>query len=71
LQEVEKGLSAVRSNVSGPDEVAELAEFVRTQHGVPQVLVNNAGLNIDGPVLEISDSDWRRALDTNPSARSV
>ncbi|WP_042176672.1 SDR family NAD(P)-dependent oxidoreductase [Streptomyces sp. NBRC 110035] len=67
LQEVEKGLSVVRSNVSDPDEVAELAELVRTEHGVPQVLVNNAGLNIDRPVLEISDSDWRRVLDTNLS----
>ncbi|MFD0313247.1 SDR family NAD(P)-dependent oxidoreductase [Streptomyces flavalbus] len=67
LREVEKGLSVVRSNVSDPDEVAGLAELVRTEHGVPRVLVNNAGLNIDRPVLEISDSDWRRVLDTNLS----
>ena len=38
-REVGKGLSVVRSNVSDPDEVAELAELVRTEHGVPQVLV--------------------------------
>lgn len=67
VKEVEKGLSVVRSDVSDPDEVAELAEIVRSEHGVPQILVNNAGLNIDRPVLEISDADWRRVLDTNLS----
>jgi acetoacetyl-CoA reductase/3-oxoacyl-[acyl-carrier protein] reductase len=67
VEEVEKGLSVVRSDVSDPDEVAELAELVRSEHGVPQILVNNAGLNIDRPVLEISDTDWRRVLDTNLS----
>ncbi|WP_316520458.1 SDR family NAD(P)-dependent oxidoreductase [Kitasatospora brasiliensis] len=67
LKEMEKGLSVVRSDVSDPDDVARLAELVRAEHGVPQVLVNNAGLNIDRPVLEISDSDWRRVLETNLS----
>lgn len=67
VREMEKGLSVVRSDVSDPDEVARLAELVRAEHGVPRVLVNNAGLNIDRPVLDISDSDWRRVLDTNLS----
>ncbi|MEU8581040.1 SDR family NAD(P)-dependent oxidoreductase [Streptomyces abikoensis] len=67
VKEVEKGLSVVRSDVSDPDGVAELAELVRSEHGVPRVLVNNAGLNVDRPVLEISDADWRRVLDTNLS----
>jgi acetoacetyl-CoA reductase/3-oxoacyl-[acyl-carrier protein] reductase len=67
VKEMEKGFSVVRSDVSDPDEVAELAELIRSEHGVPQVLVNNAGLNIDRPVLEISDADWRRVLDTNLS----
>ncbi|MEU3251217.1 SDR family oxidoreductase [Streptomyces sp. NPDC006997] len=67
LHEVKKGFSVVRSDVSDPGEVADLAELVRTEHGVPRILVNNAGLNIDRPVLEISDSDWRRVVDTNLS----
>ncbi|MER7701947.1 SDR family oxidoreductase [Kitasatospora sp. NPDC097605] len=67
LRDIDKGLSVVRSDVSDPDEVARLAELVAAEHGVPNALVNNAGLNIDRPFLEISDSDWRRVLDTNLS----
>ncbi|MBT2407044.1 MULTISPECIES: SDR family NAD(P)-dependent oxidoreductase [unclassified Streptomyces] len=66
-QEMKKSLSVVRSDVSDPDDVARLADLVRTGHGTPHVLVNNAGLNIDRPVLEISDTDWRQVLDTNLS----
>ncbi|GFH34803.1 SDR family NAD(P)-dependent oxidoreductase [Streptomyces pacificus] len=66
-QEMKKNLSVIRSDVSDPDDVARLADRVRAGHGTPQVLVNNAGLNIDRPVLGISDSDWRRVLDTNLS----
>ncbi|MGW8603451.1 SDR family NAD(P)-dependent oxidoreductase [Streptomyces sp. NPDC055893] len=66
-EEMKKGLSVIRSDVSDPDDVARLADLVRTGHGTPQVLVNNAGLNIDRPVLEISDTDWRQVLDTNLS----
>ena len=29
--------------------------------------MNNAGLNIDRPFLELTDDDWRRVLDTNLS----
>jgi acetoacetyl-CoA reductase/3-oxoacyl-[acyl-carrier protein] reductase len=28
------------------------------------VLINNAGLNLDGPFLEMAESEWRRVLDT-------
>ncbi|MFF2022990.1 SDR family NAD(P)-dependent oxidoreductase [Streptomyces sp. NPDC058171] len=66
-QEMEKDLSVIRSDVSDPDDVARLADLVHAGHGTPQVLVNNAGLNIDRPVLEISDTDWRQVLDTNLS----
>ncbi|MGC9380990.1 SDR family NAD(P)-dependent oxidoreductase [Streptomyces sp. MH13] len=66
-REMKKDLSVIQSDVSDPDDVARLAELVCTGHGIPQVLVNNAGLNIDRPVLEISDADWRQVLDTNLS----
>ncbi len=34
---------------------------------MPTVLVNNAGVNIDRPFLEMSVQDWRTVLDTNLS----
>lgn len=67
LHKIEKGLSVVRSDVSDPNEVAQFTELVHTEHGTPQVLVNNAGLNIDRPALEITNSDWHQVLNTNLS----
>jgi 2-deoxy-D-gluconate 3-dehydrogenase len=33
--------------------------------GVPDIVVNNAGIARTGPSLELSESDWRAVLDTN------
>jgi NAD(P)-dependent dehydrogenase (short-subunit alcohol dehydrogenase family) len=34
-------------------------------HGGLQILVNNAGVGIEAPFLEISDADWDRTIGTN------
>lgn len=58
---------AWRSDVSDPRSVRALADHVLGAHGPVTVLVNNAGLNIDKPFLEISDDDWNQVLATNLS----
>ncbi len=35
------------------------------EHGRLDVLVNNAGVAIDGLVMRVKDDDWDRTLDTN------
>ncbi|WP_156722123.1 SDR family NAD(P)-dependent oxidoreductase [Streptomyces apocyni] len=60
-------LTALRVDLSDAAEVARAAERVLGEHGTPAVLVNNAGINIDRPFLELTDQDWRRVLDTNLS----
>lgn len=42
-----------------------LAETVRERHGVPDVLVNNAGIGISGPFLSTSTTDWEQILGVN------
>jgi NAD(P)-dependent dehydrogenase (short-subunit alcohol dehydrogenase family) len=37
-------------------------------HGRLQILVNNAGIGAHAPVVETSDEDWARILDTNLTA---
>ena len=64
--------SAPRSTRSGstsatPTRSAPPCETVLAEHGPPTVLVNNAGINIDRPFLEMSTEDWRAVLDTNLS----
>ncbi|WP_414941220.1 SDR family NAD(P)-dependent oxidoreductase [Amycolatopsis sp. cmx-11-51] len=56
-----------RSDVSDPRSVRALADYVLGTHGPVTVLVNNAGLNIDKPFLDISDDDWNQVLATNLS----
>ncbi|MEU4493934.1 SDR family oxidoreductase [Streptomyces sp. NBC_00210] len=60
-------LTALQVDLSDAQQVADAAARVLAEHGSPAVLVNNAGLNVDRPFLELTDDDWRRVLDTNLS----
>jgi gluconate 5-dehydrogenase len=47
-------------------EAAERAcEEVVAAHGCPDVLVNNAGIQIRGPLTEMPVEDWKRVLDVH------
>lgn len=52
-------------DVSDEEAMEKLAETVRAECGVPDVLVNNAGVGIAGRFLDTSAEDWRRTLDVN------
>ena len=41
------------------------ADQVAAVHGVPDVVVNNAGIGLAGPFLDTTDEQWRRVLDVN------
>src|SRR5919198_181042 len=46
-------------DVSDPESVNALAERVHAEHGVLDVLVNNAGVGMSGPFASMSIDDWR------------
>ncbi|KAA2255369.1 SDR family oxidoreductase [Solihabitans fulvus] len=60
-------LSTVRVDLTDGDAVTLAADEILARHGIPTVLVNNAGRNIDRPFLELSHEDWRQVVDTNLS----
>jgi 3-oxoacyl-[acyl-carrier protein] reductase len=60
-------LTVARVDVSDPDAVATAAADVLAALGPARVLVNNAGVNIDRPFLQLSNDDWRTVLETNLS----
>jgi NAD(P)-dependent dehydrogenase (short-subunit alcohol dehydrogenase family) len=55
----------VLGDVSNPDDVAFLAERVRSTFGRVDVLVNNAGVSLLKPAEETTVEQWRRVLEIN------
>lgn len=56
---------AVAMDVSHSTSVKNALKAIVDQHGVPDVLVNNAGQSIAKPMLEQTEADWDQILDTN------
>ena len=57
------GLGVTGSNQS-PDDLARFVDAALARFGRIDVLVNSAGHGPNGPLLDISDADWQRGMDT-------
>ncbi|MBD2101883.1 SDR family oxidoreductase [Leptolyngbya sp. FACHB-261] len=67
-QEIEalgRAALTVPTDVTDPNQVAALVQKSLDHYGSIDVLINNAGLYISGPVHQFSLEDWHRALDLN------
>ena len=56
---------ALSADVSDSEAMERLAKTVAEDHGVVDVLVNNAGIGLAGGFLDTAVEDWRRVLDVN------
>lgn len=56
---------AYRLDVADVDDWERFAATVIANHGVPDVMVNNAGIGMGGPFLDHTADDWRRIVDIN------
>ena len=56
---------AVRFDVADTAACASAVDEVIKAHGRLDVLVNNAGVAVDGLVMRFKDEDWDRVMDTN------
>lgn len=57
--------TAVRADVSDHDDVKGMAREVRSEVGEIDVLVNNAGINVDAKFDNMEDTDWRSVMSVN------
>jgi len=65
IQAIDRQALLIRTDVSNRDQVREMFRTALSCFGHVDVLINNAGLNRDSSILEMSDEDWRRVIDTN------
>ncbi|CAL9475893.1 putative oxidoreductase EphD [Streptomyces sp. enrichment culture] len=56
---------AETADVSDGQAMEELAARVTAEHGVVDVLVNNAGIGLAGSFFDTTPEDWRKVLDVN------
>ncbi|MBI3696249.1 MAG: SDR family oxidoreductase [Acidobacteria bacterium] len=53
------------ADVIDETEVTALAEQIRIRLGPPDILINNAGINIRKPIHEFTLEEWNRVMHTN------
>ena len=63
----EMGVDAVfcKCDISNKEEVQKAAQVTKEKFGRADVLINNAGLEVRGSVLQCTEDDWVRLYDIN------
>jgi 3-oxoacyl-[acyl-carrier protein] reductase len=56
---------AVPADVSHPGDISSLVQKTEKSLGPIEILVNNAGIGVFGPIQEASEAEWDAVLDTN------
>jgi NAD(P)-dependent dehydrogenase (short-subunit alcohol dehydrogenase family) len=59
------GAHAYRVDVSDGGAVEKFATVLREEHGIPDIVINNAGIGMAGPFLNTTVADWERIVDVN------
>lgn len=59
--------AALHVDVRSPASIAATLQEIVATLGVPDVLVNNAGIALRGPALEMNEDDWLEMLNVNLS----
>ncbi|MDF1506769.1 3-oxoacyl-ACP reductase FabG [Robertmurraya sp. DFI.2.37] len=54
-----------QANVSERDQVANMVNAAVTRFGKVDILINNAGITIDGLLAKMDDSSWDKVLEVN------
>jgi len=61
----QNGVMLIKADVSKRTEVKDMFDKIVTNFGKVDALINNAGIYLDGPFLEMTDEQWQQVIDTN------
>ncbi len=59
------GILAIRCDVTDPVSVSDAVARILDRFGTIDVLVNNAGINVEGKVEDLDPERWRRCFEVN------
>lgn len=65
LQEAGAKGAGVVLNVTQPDAIENLVDTIGKEYGVPQILINNAGITRDNLMLRMKEQEWDDVINTN------
>lgn len=65
IQKLDRQALVVPTDVRDPDQVKNLIDKAIEQFGEIDVLINNAGIYVSGPVESFSLEEWHHVIDTN------
>ncbi|MEW9554760.1 SDR family NAD(P)-dependent oxidoreductase [Nonomuraea sp. NPDC050783] len=55
----------VQLDVANIDQMEDFSRNIISQYGVPDIVVNNAGITVAGSILDHTVEHWRRTIDVN------
>jgi len=56
---------ACKADISNIEQVKSMVDTIIDEYGSIDILINNAGLSIDGPFLDMKEEDWDRVYEVN------
>ena len=61
-------VDTIACDVSSEESVAAMFKTIKERYGFLDVLVNNAGITIDKPIIEMTYAEWRRIMSVDLDA---
>ncbi len=65
IESLNQNCLVIKANVTKKEEVHRMVTVVKDKFNRIDVLVNNAGVFLSSPVIDISEKDWQKTMDVN------